>query len=256
MKAILQVHDISMSFGGLQALSNISLELMPGEILGLVGPNGAGKTVLLNCINGVYQPRNGTITFDGKTINGLPRHKVAPLGIARAFQNIELFNQMNVIDNTVVGTHFRYRNNVFKGGVYWGAGKREEIAARKEAEEVLDFLELYHYRKQMVGNLSYGIQKLVGLARALVMGPKMLLLDETASGLNREEKEDLARFVLRIRHEKHLPMIWVEHDMEIITQIADRMICLNNGTMLRAGTPGEVTSDAAVIQAYIGKESN
>ena len=255
MTAILIVDDISMAFGGLQALSNVSLQLMPGEILGLVGPNGAGKTVLLNCINGVYTPRRGTITFDGTTINGLPRHKIAPLGIARAFQNIELFNQMNVIDNTVVGTHFRYHNSVFKGGIYWGPGKREEIASREEAEEVLDFLELYNYRKQMVGNLSYGIQKLVGLARALVMGPKMLLLDETASGLNREEKEDLARFILRIRHEKQLPIIWVEHDMEIITQIADRMICLNNGTMLCAGTPREVTSDPEVVQAYIGKQS-
>ena len=245
-----------MSFGGLQALTHISLQLMKGGILGLVGPNGAGKTVLLNCINGVYEPRQGVILFDGRKINGLPRHKIAPLGIARAFQNIELFDQMNVIDNTVVGTHFRYRNNILRGGLYWWKGKKEEIAARKEAEEILDFLELYPYRKQRVGNLSYGIQKLVGLARALVMGPKMLLLDEIASGLNREEKEDLARFLLRIRHEKQLPIIWVEHDMEIITQIADRMMCLNNGTLLSEGTPEQVTSDSKVIEAYIGKQAN
>jgi len=253
---ILEVNNISRSFGGLDALWNITLELRKGEILGLVGPNGAGKTVLLNCINGVYEPQKGSILFDGHKINGLPRHKIAPLGIARSFQNIELFGQMNVIDNTVVGTHFRYRNNILTGGLYWGKGKKEEIEAREEAEEILDFLELYHYRKQMVGNLSYGIQKLVGLARALVMRPKMLLLDEIASGLNREEKEDLARFLLRIRHEKRLPIMWVEHDMEIITQIADRMVCLNNGMLLSEGTPTEVTSDPQVIEAYIGKQAH
>jgi branched-chain amino acid transport system ATP-binding protein len=251
-ETILEVNDISISFGGIQALTDISLGVRGSEILGLIGPNGAGKTVLLNCINGVYTPHRGTILFKGKKISGLPRHRVAPLGIARTFQQIELFSQLNVIENTLVGGHFRTKTNIFSGGFYWGAGKKEEIVARREAEEILDFLELYPYRKQRVGNLSFGIQKLAGLARAMAMDPEILLLDEIASGLNREEKEDLARFLLRIRYEKQIPMIWVEHDMEMITQIADRLICLNYGVKIAEGIPGEVVSNPQVTKAYLG----
>ena len=249
---ILDVNNISISFGGIQALTDVGLSAKGAEILGLIGPNGAGKTVLLNCINGVYVPDKGSILFKGKEITGLPRHRVAPLGIARTFQQIELFRQLNVIDNTLVGMHFRTKTTVLSGGLYWGAGKGEEMEAREEAEEILDFLELYPYRKQMVGNLSFGIQKLVGLARAMAMDPKILLLDEIASGLNREEKEDLARFLLRIQYEKQIPMIWVEHDMEMITQIADRLICLNYGVKIAEGTPGEVVSSPEVTKAYLG----
>lgn len=249
---ILDVNNISISFGGIQALTDVGLSVERSEILGLIGPNGAGKTVLLNCINGVYVPDKGTILFKGKEITGLPRHRVAPLGIARTFQQIELFRQLNVIDNTLVGMHFRTKANVFSGGLYWGPGKGEEIEARREAEEILDFLELYPYRKQMVGNLSFGTQKLVGLARAMAMDPEILLLDEIASGLNREEKEDLARFLLRVRYEKQIPMIWVEHDMEMITQIADRLICLNYGVKIAEGTPDEVVCSPEVTKAYLG----
>ena len=253
-KISLQVDNIGISFGGVQALSDISLDVRGSEILGLIGPNGAGKTVLLNCINGVYAPHKGIITFYGKQISGLARYKIAPLGIARSFQQIELFSQMNVIENTLVGTHFRTKTNIFSGGFFWGPGRREEIEVREEAEEVLDFLELYPYRKQKVGNISFGIQKLVGLARAMAMNPKMLLLDEIASGLNREEKEDLVRFILRIRYERKIPMIWVEHDMEMITQIADRLICLNYGLKIAEGTPHELVSNPEVIKAYLGSE--
>lgn len=250
---ILDVDNISISFGGVQALTEISLDVRRSEILGLIGPNGAGKTVLLNCINGVYTPDKGTIVFHGKDIRDLPPHKIAPLGIARTFQQIELFHQMNVIENTLVGMHYWSKTNIFFGGLYWGPGKKEEIKARQETEEILDFLELYPYRKHKVGNLSFGIQKLVGLARAMAMKPKMLILDEIASGLNREEKEDLARFLLRIRHEKQVPMIWVEHDMEMITQIADRLICLNYGIKIAEGTPDAVVSTPEVTKAYLGK---
>jgi branched-chain amino acid transport system ATP-binding protein len=251
-QTILEVKNVSIAFGGLQALMDINFTVKQEGILGLVGPNGAGKTVLLNCINGVYKPTTGTIAFGGKIINGLPRYRIAPLGISRTFQNIELFKQMNVIDNTIVGSHYRYQNNILTAGLFWGWGKKEEIKVRQEAEEILDFLELYPYRKQMVGDLSYGIQKLVGLARALALRPRMLLLDELASGLNREEKEDLARFLLRIRHEKKIPIIWVEHDMEMITQLADQMICLDNGTKIAEGTPEQVISNPQVIEAYLG----
>lgn len=252
---LLAADKITVSFGGIQALDSVSVCVGSDDILGLVGPNGAGKTVMLNCINGVYRPDGGTITFAGRRISGLPRRRFAALGIARAFQNIELFGQMNVIENTMVGQHYRTRNTILKSGIYWGWGRREEISARKEAEEILDYLELYPYRKQKVGSLSYGTQKVVGLARALAMRPKILLLDEIASGLNREEKEDLARFMLRIRYDKGIPIIWVEHDMEMVTQLCNRMVCLNNGGKICEGTPEEVISDPDVIKAYLGSQN-
>jgi branched-chain amino acid transport system ATP-binding protein len=248
---ILSVNEIGISFGGLEALAGIDIRVRKDDLLGLVGPNGAGKTVLMNCINGVYAPSRGTIYFNGVLLNGIPRWKFAAQGIARSFQNIELFKQMNVIENTMVGAHFRTRTNIITGGLFWGRGKKEEIEVRREAEEILDYLELYHYRKQMVGDLSYGTQKLVGLARALAMRPKILLLDEIASGLNREEKEDLARFILRIKYDRGIPIIWVEHDMEMVTQLCNRMVCLNNGKKLCDGSPEEVTSNATVIEAYL-----
>ena len=249
---ILAVKCISLSFGRLEALVDVDLNVEGQEILGLIGPNGAGKTVLLNCINGLYAPERGYIIFQGQPINDLPRHKIAPLGIARTFQHIELFPQMNVIENTLLGAHFRTKTNIFTGGLFWGPGRDEEAKTRQQAEEILDFLELYPYRKQLVGNLSFGTQKLVGLARAMAGNPKILLLDELGSGLNREEKEDLARYLLRINYERKIPMVWVEHDMQIITDIADRIVCLDYGRKIAEGTPEEVVSNPRVIEAYTG----
>jgi branched-chain amino acid transport system ATP-binding protein len=253
---ILEARGISIAFGGLQALTNVSMEVKIGEIYGLVGPNGAGKTVLLNCINGIYPTKKGAVFFKGKEITGMPRHKVLSLGIARTFQNIELFHDMTVIENTLLGMHIHIKTGVLSGGFFWLGGRKEEESARRKAEEILDFLELYPYRKQKVGNLSFGVQKIVGLSRALASDPELILMDEIFSGLNREEKEDLARFVLRIVIQKKISIIWVEHDMKLITDLADRMACLSYGEIVAKGLPQEVISNPFVVEAYLGDSKN
>ena len=253
MDKMLDVRRLSISFGGIKALDDINFCVKQGEILGIIGPNGAGKTVLLNCINGVYSPDTGEVEFNGAIIKGLPRHKVAALGIGRTFQHSELFEHMTVIENTLIGRHIYLKTGILSGGVFWGPGRNEEMKARIKAEEVLDFLDLYIYRNNKVGDLSYGVQKIVGLARALSVEPTLLLVDELGSGLMRQEKEDVARFLLRVHHESETTIIWIEHDMQMITDLCDRLICLDFGRKIKEGDPQEVILDPRVIEAYVGR---
>lgn len=251
-RAVLEAKAVSISFGRIQALMDVSVGVESNEILGLVGPNGAGKTVFLNCLCGIYTPLKGHIYYGGHDITGLRPHKLAQMGIGRCFQHIELFSNLTVLENTITGIHAKMKNGIFSSGLYWWLGRNEEIAAREKAEEIIDFLDLHRYRNMKVASLAYGIQKIVGLGRALAMDPKILLLDEVGSGLNREEKEDLARFLLRIKYVKNIPIIWVEHDIELVVEITDRLVCFNYGRKIADGPANEVINDSEVIKAYTG----
>jgi len=249
----LEVRELSLSFGGIRALDGISLEVRRGEIFGLVGPNGAGKTCVLNIINGVYRPEKGRVFLEGRDITGLPSHKIAALGVGRTFQNVELFPHMTVLENLLLGCHTAMKSNLFSAGIFWGLGQKEELEFRRRVEEVIDFLELERYRKQQVAGLPFGVQKLVGVGRALAMKPRILLLDEPSSGMNRQEKEDLARFLLRIKYELGIPMLWVEHDIKLIGDLADRLAVLHYGRKIAEGRLEEVTARPEVIEAYLGR---
>jgi len=251
--AHLAVRDLHLSFGGLKALDGVNLEIEKGEIFGLVGPNGAGKTCVLNVINGLYRAQRGSVLLNGRDITRLPPHKVAQLGIARTFQGVELFKHMTVLENLLLGRHILMRTGVLTGGILWGPALKEEVEHRRRVEEVIDFLELERYRKALVVNLPYGIQKLVGVARALAMEPQVMLLDEPSSGMSRQEKEDLARFLLRIKHELGITMLWVEHDMQLVGDLCDRMAVLHYGRKIAEGRPEEVTRNPEVIHAYLGE---
>ncbi|RWI57107.1 MAG: ABC transporter ATP-binding protein [Mesorhizobium sp.] len=248
----LEVLDVTLRFGGIVAVNAISFKVKPGELLALVGPNGAGKTAMLNCINGVYRPRQGSILLDGTDICGSSLHRMMKIGIGRAFQHAELFPHLSVSENLLIGSHCQFRSGVVGAGLYLGKSRCEESAQRRRAEEVIDFFELYRYRNNLVGNLSYGVQKMVGVARALMSEPKLLLLDEPCTGLIREEREDLARFLLRIKHDLGPTMIWVEHDMQMVSDLADRIIVMNSGAKMAEGEPDAVRRDPDVVRAYIG----
>lgn len=251
---LLQVSDVTLRFGGVTAISEVSFDVLPGELFAIIGPNGAGKTSIFNTISQVYQPQEGEIRFEGESLMGLRPDRVAQRGIARTFQNIELFPQMNVVDNLLTGRHIRMRGNVVDGAIWWGRAKREEIAARRHVEDIIDFLEIERWRKHPVALLPYGFQKRVELGRALAMEPKLLLLDEPVAGMNLEETEDMARFILDIRSELDIPMVMVEHDMGLVMDIADRVMVLDFGQQIALGTPDEVQRNPDVIAAYLGSE--
>jgi branched-chain amino acid transport system ATP-binding protein len=249
------IEDIHLRFGGLNALSGVSFKVQKGIIQAIIGPNGAGKTCILNCICRFYHPYRGRIVFEGQDISKIPTHKVASLGIARSFQNIELFKGMTVLDNIKLGHHVHMHGGFISGGVYLGKAKREEMRVRTEIEEkIIDLLEIEAIRKQVVGTLPYGLQKRVELARALAMKPKILLLDEPMAGMNLEETEDMARFILDVKEEWGVTVVLIEHDMGVVMDISDNVVVLDFGTKIAQGTPEEVGKNPHVIQAYLGAD--
>jgi branched-chain amino acid transport system ATP-binding protein len=250
----LTVSDLTLTFGGLKALSEVNLTVDPGEITSIIGPNGAGKTSLLNCISGFYHPTAGEIVFGDHNLNKATPHQVSNLGVARAFQNIELFSGMSVLDNLMLARHQNLAYNFFQALIFVGKTSRVEAENRAYVEDVIDFMELEPYRKSMVGSLAYGIQKRVEVARALTLGPKLLLLDEPMAGMNVEEKEDMVRFIMDIKKERHITVVLVEHDLGVVMDISDKVFVLDFGELIGSGTPRAVAKDPKVIEAYIGEE--
>jgi branched-chain amino acid transport system ATP-binding protein len=249
---ILDVHNISLSFGGVKALTDISFNVREHEVRAIIGPNGAGKSSMLNCINGVYTPQQGTITFRGKTFKHMNSRQVAEMGVARTFQNLALFKGMSVLDNIMSGRNLRIKSNIFWQALRFGPAEREEIAHREKVEEIIDFLEIQAYRKTPVGQLPYGLQKRVDLGRALAMEPQVLLLDEPMAGMNLEEKQDMCRFVLDVNDEFGTTVVLIEHDMGVVMDISDRVVVLDYGKKIGDGTPSEVRASPEVIKAYLG----
>jgi len=249
---ILDVRNISLAFGGVKALTDISFDVREHEVRAIIGPNGAGKTSMLNCINGVYTPQQGTISFRGKTFNHMNSRQVAEMGVARTFQSLALFKGMSVLDNIMTGRNLRMKTNLFQQAIRWGAAEREEAAHRESVERIIDFLEIQPFRKTPVGRLPYGLQKRVDLGRALAMEPKVLLLDEPMAGMNVEEKQDMCRFVLDVNDEFGTTIVLIEHDMSVVMDISDRVVVLDYGKKIGDGTPDAVRANPDVIAAYLG----
>ncbi|MBI5015932.1 MAG: ABC transporter ATP-binding protein [Deltaproteobacteria bacterium] len=252
----LKVEEVTLSFGGVTALSGVSFEVGRGEIFSIIGPNGAGKTSMLNCISGRYHPQRGTVLFEAHDVTDRAPAARARLGIARTFQNIALFKGMTVLDNLLIGRHIHLKSGVLRGGLYLGPCQKEEIEHRRFVEDIVDFLEIEHIRKRTVGTLAYGLQKRVELARALALDPKLILLDEPMAGMNLEETEDMVRFILDINQERGITVILVEHDMGVVMDISDRLVVLNFGEKIGEGTPEEAQKNPEVIRAYLGGEES
>jgi branched-chain amino acid transport system ATP-binding protein len=254
-EAKLRLEHIHLTFGGVHALTDVSLDVRQGEILSIIGPNGAGKTCVLNCINGFYRPQSGDIQFEGQSITRLPSHKIAKLGIARTFQNIELFTGLSVQDNLMAGRHFCMTGGLagaVLGGVYFGKAHHQEVQQRRAIEEIIDFLEIEAIRKQVVATVPYGLRKRVELGRALALQPKILVMDEPMAGMNLEEKEDMARFILDIYEERVNTIVLIEHDMGVVMDISDRVVVLYFGRKIAEGTPTEIKTNPDVVKAYLG----
>ena len=251
-EVILEVKNISLRFGGVKALSDISFDVREHEVRAIIGPNGAGKSSMLNCINGVYAPQEGQIRFLGRSFGQMNSRQVAEMGVARTFQNLALFKGMSVLDNIMTGRNLKMRTNLFQQAIRLGAAEREETAHREFVERIIDFLEIQAWRKTPVGRLPYGLQKRVDLGRALAMEPRMLLLDEPMAGMNVEEKQDMSRFILDVNDEFGTTIVLIEHDMGVVMDISDRVVVLDYGKKIGDGAPDEVRDNEDVIRAYLG----
>ncbi|WNF35802.1 ABC transporter ATP-binding protein [Bacillaceae bacterium IKA-2] len=252
--AILTVENVSLQFGGVKALNDVSYRIEEGEIFSLIGPNGAGKTSMLNCISGLYRPTNGSIKFQGKEILTMKPYNRTGLGISRAFQNIALFAHMSVLDNLKLGRHILMKSGLVAGGLYWGSAQKEEVEHRRAVEEVIEFLEMEDIRNVPVGTLPYGRQKQVEVGRALALNPKMILLDEPMAGMNSTEKEDMARYIIDMHEIKGMTVVLIEHDMGVIMDLSDHIAVLDFGKLIGFGTPEEIQNNPEVIKAYLGEE--